>query len=496
MGHIETKRMRLFALTSIFGVVFAVFILILSPNFSHAQTGLCKNNDGIACLNEGREALNKEKDAKKAFKLFEKGCEANNGASCLELGLLIEAGTVTKKDTNRAKELALRACELKDSTACFVVAHAYEKGNGAFEKSVSKSNDYYYKSCEYGELKACKAPMEIDIAKLSDQTGKSDVAIKAEKECLENNFESCNKVGSYYLLGLNVPKNLQTSASFFKKACDGDFNFGCRNLGLAYENGNGVAKDINKALDYYKTACQKKAGGGCYDAGRIYDNGTEVTRNQRLAIMLYIDACDLKNDKACTRLTQLPQNEVEKEKREKAAHAKWLNAKNGCDANNAEDCSQAAINFYTGNYEIKNFNKAFELSTKACNLNSQIGCANLGHFYLMGIGTEKSNIDYYNSSKKACDLGGIYAGCQQLAEAYFYGRGIETSFKEAEIYFQKSCNVNNAISCNYLGRIYDEGLGFLKSRTKAQANFEKACNINKNVGEACSRAINLRALAN
>lgn len=489
MWFLGGKVMRILAL------ILTLTICLIS-NTALAQSNECRNGDGAACLIDGRAALNSENNPKKAFKIFEKGCDNNNGASCFELGLMFEAGNVTKFDRGRAKELAIRACDLKDGQACFVVGHAYEKGNGAFEKSDTLSKDYYSKSCNLGILNACKDPQEIDVAKALDKNGKTEAAIKKENECLNNNFEACNAVGSYYLLGLNVPKNLQTSASYYKKSCDGGLNYGCRNLGLAYENGNGVAKDIAKALDYYKTACSKSDGGGCYDAGRIYDNGTEVAKNQRLAIMLYIDGCNLKNEKACTRLTQLPQSEVEKEKREKSEHSKWLKAKNGCEQNDAEDCSRAALNFYNGNYEIKNYTKAFELLTKSCNLNSQTGCANLAYFYLRGFGTARSNEDYFKMSKKSCDLGGIHAGCMQLGEAYFYGRGVEISFKDAQKNFEKSCTANNAISCFYLGRIYDEGLGFLKSKTLAKQYFTKASELDNKNQEYLKRKENLRALAN
>ena len=86
----------------------------------------CRLNARFGCEEAGIGII--ESDKVRAMSMWERGCAASSGGSCLLLGeyLLEEAGD--GEQLSRAGELLLLACEANESCGCFALGKAMERG--------------------------------------------------------------------------------------------------------------------------------------------------------------------------------------------------------------------------------------------------------------------------------------------------------------------------------------------------------------------------------
>lgn len=176
-----------------------------------------------------------------------------------------------------------------------------------------------------------------------------------------------------------------------------------------------------------------------------------------------------------------------------------------------------ACNIVGMNYEFelngfkKNYSTAAKFYEKACNLNNNEGCTNLGFFYEKGqsvqINYEKSQMLYekgcnlkdsngclalgtllektknYDKAKVAYEKGiKLKSGeCyNNLAIMYVYGKGVKKDLFKAKALLEKSCNLKESIGCTSLGNLYyTESLDYIK----AIKYYKKACFLDS--GQAC-----------
>lgn len=84
--------------------------------------------------------------------------------------------------------------------------------------------------------------------------------------------------------------------------------------------------------------------------------------------------------------------------------------------------------------------KAAQLYAKACDMDDEAGCSNLGFAYENGRGARQ---DYAKASEfyaKACDMGNG-GGCYNLGNLYAQGLGVKEDANTAENYFKKACDM-------------------------------------------------------
>ncbi|NAW69113.1 hypothetical protein CAG57_14470 [Vibrio sp. V30_P3S12P165] len=103
-----------------------------------------------------------------------------------------------------------------------------------------------------------------------------------------------------------------------------------------------------------------------------------------------------------------------------------------------------------------------------------LGQAELGRYYLYGIGTEKDTAKAFSLLNEAVPHT-KYAS-YHLARMYYYGDGIEQDYKKSYEYFLKASKQNHSWSDYFIGNHYYYGYGKEKSYTQAYNWFEKAAN--------------------
>jgi TPR repeat protein len=103
-------------------------------------------------------------------------------------------------------------------------------------------------------------------------------------------------------------------------------------------------------------------------------------------------------------------------------------------------------------------------------------CRDLGNAYAEGRGVKQ---DYFEAEiyyEKACDLNNPL-GCYNLGTFYYHGQTGEKSIRKAISYFEKTCKLNNWFGCRDLGIIYADGLGVRQDKSKAKEYFGKMCDM-------------------
>lgn len=262
-----------------------------------------------------------------------------------------------------------------------------------------------------------------------------------KQECDNNVIGSCNKLGDIYLWGLGVDRNFNLAKKYHEKACEQDNSESCNTLGLWYLDSraphiDGVERDFTRAKKYFEKACiEGMYGNACNNLGWLYLNGIAVEKNIDTADMYFRKACDLYHDgDGCHNRAYMyskglngPIDKESEKKYEKAAENCY---KEACDKNNGKQCGELTL-FYA---RRNNDQQATIYAKKACDLDNSYGC------FVAGYNNEKdySAIYYYD---KACYLG-HQTSCNTLGRMYDYGSEITRVNKTlAKSYYKRGCDL-------------------------------------------------------
>jgi TPR repeat protein len=110
-----------------------------------------------------------------------------------------------------------------------------------------------------------------------------DIVLKKLHQAIEmGSYEACYALGSWYLHGKNVEKNLKKAVAYFKKASEGNVVRAFFDLAVSYETGIGVKKDPKKALEFYLKAAVWGDQQSFYEIGRCYYYGIGIEKNKRI----------------------------------------------------------------------------------------------------------------------------------------------------------------------------------------------------------------------
>lgn len=318
-----------------------------------------------------------------------------------------------------------------------------------------------------------------------------------QSECDSDNFESCADLGLLYDEGKGVKKDYAKAMELYQKACDNGNALGCRKMGKLYEDGSGVKKDLNKAVESYEKACEGSSA-ECLNIGILYYYGTGVKQDYKKAFELFERSCTAGNPRGCRGLGRLYDKGlgVEIDKNEALKYYEMA-----CDGEDSL-CFDLGLLYYNGipatkenaygeseYYEAKDWNKAEQAYTKACNVNDYSSCHNLAVIYNQRQEYHKAK-DFY---KKACDNNN-FISCSNLGRLYENGQGVKVNLQTAIQLYTKACNGKDANGCFNLGSLYYNGKGVKKNITKAKEYYGKACDLGAQAG--CDAYKNLTQASN
>jgi len=213
-----------------------------------------------------------------------------------------------------------------------------------------------------------------------------------KKGCDKGYSESCLFVGDKFNFGFNGERNVTQAIGFYDKACKENNAIACSRLGARYFAQN----DYKKGIEYYEYACNNGNEESCEYIGRIYLEGDKV-KEDLLVAMKYFNK--VFNTRGCFFYDNLGY------RYDKGMLNNKLNAKKswklGCDVNCSRSCSNLGITYANE----KNYEKAKEFLTIACDANAEgsaSACLVLGQLY-----ETKKILNVKNSPKelyrKACN---------------------------------------------------------------------------------------------
>lgn len=232
-------------------------------------------------------------DYKKAFDLFNKACNEENKGGCHGLALLYKTGSGVSKDENKAQEYFKKSCDLGYDSACEEISNkentlsqkvpeSFKKAEIEFKNNnFSKARSSARKACEEEYMDGCGMlgvllSMHIveRITEEKNEEEKKDLREKLLKTladtsnlCLENNSKYACKVGRFVLLFSGGKLNEYTF-NIFKKSCELDASE-CSWIASFYKEGKYVSKNLQQAKMYYKKSCNAGNKNSCEEYRKL-----------------------------------------------------------------------------------------------------------------------------------------------------------------------------------------------------------------------------------
>ncbi|MGA2812788.1 MAG: hypothetical protein ABSG16_15415 [Candidatus Acidiferrum sp.] len=182
-------------------------------------------------------------------------CEDNARDKCLELGQLLDAGKVVKRDPAIAGVSFGRACDLGLAAACNeLVSFVRDEGGGE----------------------------------------------ALEQSCGLRNGASCFILGSLYSQGAGVAQDGRRALQLFESSCAAGWWRGCGRLAQSYLLGQGTAPDPALAVKDFEKGCQGGNSASCAEVAMLYNRGIGGVQDHELAMRRLKRACDLGLLSACS----------------------------------------------------------------------------------------------------------------------------------------------------------------------------------------------------
>jgi len=227
-------------------------------------------------------------------------------------------------------------------------------------------------------------------------------------QCDQGNYASCFSLGTKYMTGIDVPKDVARAAKLYQRACDHGNAKGCSALGYFYEIGLAVPQDMDRAVALCKRGCDRGDGLGCSMLAAMYETGDGVPKDMTIAFGLY---------------------------------------QRGCDEGNAMSCSQLGRMYYYGRGVATDEGRAANLYQRACDGGAPTGCMSLGAAYAVGIGVARDEPRAAALYQRACDASQSEA-CATLGAAYEQGTGVTRDVAHAAQLYQRACDLGLKTACD------------------------------------------------
>jgi TPR repeat protein len=279
----------------------------------------CRSGGGAFCND-----LGVSKDRALSFTYLEKACSLGLSFGCTRMGLYLQG----HGETEKANQLYLRACELKEDVPCYELAVNESTGNGIAADQQGAAT-HYTEACNlkfgaactnlgngyavgrgvtYDPVKAFSLYQEA--CRLKDPLGCKSVASFAEQfarlsteSCItDRSGNGCHNLGLAYLCGIGETEDLEEARKFFTKSCAMKDRGGCNHLAEISTGELGSRADWATAHAVYQTGCTGGDGASCNELGYFLETGKGAKADRARAQALYQRGCDLDDFASCENL--------------------------------------------------------------------------------------------------------------------------------------------------------------------------------------------------
>ena len=243
--------------------------------------------------------------------LSEKDNDTNlNGSILYKIGKLYYEGKGCEKDVELAYKYFMKSAECKNKNAYYALGKTCSDKTSPHYDPV-RAEQYYIKAYnEYtdSETGESHAPSYLKIAMAdlyanqeNDKIYDIDKAIDIYKECIETNADSMAmfKLGSLYLNGKGVEKNIELGLHYLNNAIDGGNSFAKVTLADFYADSTNSRYNITKAIQLYKDCIKNDSDSYSMSRlGSIYLFGHGVDKDEALGLKYLNDAVANGNEHA------------------------------------------------------------------------------------------------------------------------------------------------------------------------------------------------------
>ena len=233
-----------------------------------------------------------------------------NGSILYKIGKLYYEGKGCERDVELAYNYFMKSAECKNKNAYYALGKTCSDKTSPHYDPV-RAEQYYIKAYnEYTdpETGESHAPSYLKIAMAdlyanqeNDKIYDIDKAIDIYKECIETNADSTAmfKLGSLYLKGKGVEKNIELGLHYLNNAIDGGNSFAKVTLADFYADSTNSRYNITKAIQLYKDCIKNDSDSYSMSRlGSIYLFGHGVDKDEALGLKYLNDAVANGNEHA------------------------------------------------------------------------------------------------------------------------------------------------------------------------------------------------------
>lgn len=338
-------------------------------------------------------SYNIDKDLERGKSILENLIKNTDNAyvQSIYAGLLFDGEDPFDEDKEKAMELLNSIKDKKNPFYLNCMGRIYLYGTSKIDIDVNKAIDLYTQSFNRG-LKRSSYTLAViygyGYGNLKKNITKQMEWLKRgiesnDTKCMVEMAELCISEDSTY----QDIHNPERAIELFKKAAKRGNGEANNQLGWLYYEGKNVEKDDEKSFTYYKEATKLKSEDGAFHLGFAYIDGVGCEKDLKKGIETWKLAVVYGSGSAANNLF--------------------------CYYNNGA---------FGGKKDAIDKKKAKEYLLRAAELNSAMGCFNLGKEYFSGNNLmEKNDSQAFIYIKKAADAGVVDA-CTWIA--YFYENGI------------------------------------------------------------------------
>ena len=329
----------------------------------------------------------------------------------------------------------------------FEIKDVYKGAKNVFDTCISEILLYGTESVDDPE----ELPVSMfETGESLDAEGNYEDAFKWFKMSAESGYAPAqNIVGTYYLQGLAVTKNVGIAVKWYEKATKQDYPEAQYNLGSLYETGVGVQKSNEKALELYERAARQGYASAQYRAGVFYDQGIGVSQDFIEAFRWYKLAAEQDNPDAQLQLGRFYEYGYGVNPNYQEA-AWWY--KKSADQGNPE------AQYYLGKYyeAYEDYPDAAVWYAAAAFQGSADAQCSLGVLYRQGNGVEQDDKKAVELFSKAAEQGHAKAE-YWMGVVYLNGYGVEQNVSTATEWLEAAAE-NGATEARQLLKDYFNAL--------------------------------------
>ncbi len=121
------------------------------------------------------------------------------------------------------------------------------------------------------------------LKEVGKENGDIELILSLLNKAIEKgSLKASYALGTWYLHGNNVEKDLIKAVDLLEKASKGNIPEACFDLAVCYETGEAVTKDENKAFKLYLQGALWGDKQSCYEVGRCYYYGVGITEDKSI----------------------------------------------------------------------------------------------------------------------------------------------------------------------------------------------------------------------